>query len=90
VRDDPHRASRGRQIAPGRQLAEDNGSGGPPWQRSFRWAREPHAAIGKKEEHPAEAGGYVEELLNHRPINDDERNQLRDRYQWEVVGPNPF
>ena len=32
---------------------------------------------------PAAAGGYVEELLNHRPINDDERNQLRDRYHWE-------
>jgi hypothetical protein len=28
--------------------------------------------------------------LNHRPINDDERNQLRDRYHWEVVGPNPL
>ena len=32
----------------------------------------------------------VEELLNHRPINDDERNLLRDRYHWEVVGPNPL
>ena len=39
---------------------------------------------------PAAAGGYVEELLNHRPINDDERKQLRDRYHWEVVGPNPL
>src|SRR5437660_10374251 len=39
---------------------------------------------------PAAAGGYVEELLNHRPINDDERNQLRERYHWEVVGPNPL
>jgi ribosomal-protein-alanine N-acetyltransferase len=39
---------------------------------------------------PAAAGGYVEELLNHRPTNDDERNQLRDRYHWEVVGPNPL
>ena len=39
---------------------------------------------------PAAAGGYVEELSNHRPINDDERNQLRDRYHWEVVGPNPL
>jgi quercetin dioxygenase-like cupin family protein len=38
---------------------------------------------------PAAAGGYVEELLN-RPgsINDDERNKLRERYRWEVVGPN--
>ena len=24
-------------------------SGGPPWQRSFRWVREPHPAIGKEE-----------------------------------------
>src|SRR5207253_8229954 len=39
---------------------------------------------------PAAAGGYVEELLNHRPIDDDERKQLRDRYQWEVIGPNPL
>jgi len=39
---------------------------------------------------PAAAGGYVEELSNHRPINDDERKQLRDRYHWEVVGPNPL
>ena len=38
---------------------------------------------------PAVAGGYVEELL-HRPgtINDDERKKLRERYRWEVVGPN--
>ena len=35
-------------------------------------------------------GGYVEELLNHRPTNDDERNQLRKRYRWEIVGPNPL
>jgi len=39
---------------------------------------------------PAAAGGYIEELLNHRPINDVERNQLRDRYHWGVVGPNPL
>jgi hypothetical protein len=40
---------------------------------------------------PAAAGGYVEELL-HRPgpSNDDERNKLRERYRWEVVGPNPL
>jgi hypothetical protein len=38
---------------------------------------------------PAAAGGYVEELLKWPgPINDDERNSLRDRYHWEVVGPN--
>ena len=40
---------------------------------------------------PAAAGGYVEELLNRPgPINDDERNILRERYRWEVVGPNPL
>ena len=39
---------------------------------------------------PAAAGGYVVEFLNHRPTNDDERKQLRDRYHWEVVGPNPL
>ncbi len=39
----------------------------------------------------ASAGGYVEELLK-RPgsMNEDERNELRERYRWEVVGPNPL
>lgn len=40
---------------------------------------------------PAAAGGYIEELSNHpESINDDERNKLRERYHWEVVGPNPL
>ncbi|PYN78279.1 MAG: hypothetical protein DMD97_06510 [Candidatus Rokuibacteriota bacterium] len=41
---------------------------------------------------PAAAGGYVEELLKRPagPINDDERDKLRERYRWEVVGPNPL
>lgn len=40
---------------------------------------------------PAAAGGYVEELLNRpRPMNDDQRQELRERYQWEIVGPNPL
>jgi quercetin dioxygenase-like cupin family protein len=40
---------------------------------------------------PAAAGGYVEELLNcPGPLNDDERRKLRERYRWEVVGPNPL
>ena len=40
---------------------------------------------------PATAGGYVEELLHRTgPMNDDERKQLRERYRWEVVGPNPL
>ena len=41
---------------------------------------------------PAAAGGYVEELLE-RPtatMNDDERKELRERYRWEIVGPNPL
>jgi hypothetical protein len=34
---------------------------------------------------------YVEELLKRPgPMNDDERNELRERYRWEVVGPNPL
>jgi len=24
------------------------------------------------------------------PTNDEERNKLRERYRWEVVGPNPL
>jgi quercetin dioxygenase-like cupin family protein len=41
---------------------------------------------------PAAAGGYVEELLEHpaAATNDDERDKLRERYRWEVVGPNPL
>ncbi len=40
---------------------------------------------------PAAAGGYVEELLDRPgPMNDEERKELRDRYHWEIVGPNPL
>ena len=40
---------------------------------------------------PAAAGGYVEELLHRsRPLTDDERQTLRERYRWELVGPNPL
>ncbi len=41
---------------------------------------------------PAAAGGYVEELLK-RPtasMTDDEKKELRERYHWELVGPNPL
>jgi len=41
---------------------------------------------------PAAAGGYVEELMHRAgaPMNDDERRELRERYRWEIVGPNPL
>ena len=40
---------------------------------------------------PASAGDYVEALLERpAPLNDDERTKLRERYHWEVVGPNPL
>jgi quercetin dioxygenase-like cupin family protein len=41
---------------------------------------------------PASAGGYVEELLEHpvHGMSDEERLKLRERYNWEVVGPNPL
>jgi hypothetical protein len=41
---------------------------------------------------PTAAGGYVEEFLRRPggPINDDERNKLRERFRWEVVGANPL
>lgn len=41
---------------------------------------------------PAGAGGYIEELLKHPPgsLSDAERKALLERYQWEVVGPNPL
>jgi quercetin dioxygenase-like cupin family protein len=41
---------------------------------------------------PASAGGYVEELLTRPPgsMDDAERKALRERYRWEIVGPNPL
>ena len=41
---------------------------------------------------PAAAGGYVEELLRRAPgpMSDAERKELRERYRWEIVGPNPL
>jgi quercetin dioxygenase-like cupin family protein len=39
---------------------------------------------------PAAAGGFIEELSEGRPRDDDERAQLYERYRWEVVGPNPL
>ena len=41
---------------------------------------------------PAAAGGYVEELLE-RPtasMTDNEIKELRERYRWDIVGPNPL
>lgn len=40
---------------------------------------------------PAAAGGYVEELMHRRgSLSDEEREKLRERYRWEVLGPNPL
>ena len=41
---------------------------------------------------PASAGGYIEEMSKNPAgsISDDERNKLRERHHWEVVGPNPL
>jgi quercetin dioxygenase-like cupin family protein len=39
---------------------------------------------------PAKAGGYIEALSDHRPANDDEREQLLQRHRWQVIGPNPL
>lgn len=41
---------------------------------------------------PAAAGGYIEELLERvaDPFDENERNELRRRHRWEVVGPNPL
>ena len=41
---------------------------------------------------PAGAGGYFEQLAAHGAgsIDEDERNALRKRYHWEIVGPNPL
>jgi quercetin dioxygenase-like cupin family protein len=39
---------------------------------------------------PAAAGGLIEELSEHRPVNADEHDKLFQRHRWEVVGPNPL
>ena len=41
---------------------------------------------------PAAAGGYVEKLLNRPsgPMDDGAHKKLRERYRWEIVGPNPL
>jgi quercetin dioxygenase-like cupin family protein len=39
---------------------------------------------------PAAAGGYIEELTEGRPTTDAERDQLCERYRWEILGPNPL
>jgi mannose-6-phosphate isomerase-like protein (cupin superfamily) len=40
---------------------------------------------------PAAAGGYVEELSRRAGTLDDaQRKALRERYRWEVLGPNPL
>jgi len=41
---------------------------------------------------PADAGGYVEELANRAagPIDEAGRDAIRERYRWQVLGPNPL
>lgn len=41
---------------------------------------------------PASAGGYMEELSERPPgpVSDQERDSLRRRHRWEVLGPNPL
>ena len=41
---------------------------------------------------PAAAGGYIEALLERPagPMSDDDATKLRERYHWEVLGPNPL
>jgi uncharacterized cupin superfamily protein len=39
---------------------------------------------------PAAAGGYIEAMLEKPDLNDAEKEMLRRRYRWEVLGPNPL
>ena len=41
---------------------------------------------------PAAAGGYIEEMLKRSGgvMSDHDREELRERYRWEIVGPNPL
>ena len=39
---------------------------------------------------PADAGGLIEELGEHRPVNEVEHDRLFQRHRWEVIGANPL
>ncbi len=41
---------------------------------------------------PAGAGGYMEESFERADggLSDAERNEMRARYRWKVLGPNPL
>jgi quercetin dioxygenase-like cupin family protein len=39
---------------------------------------------------PAAAGGLIEALSEHRPVDADEHDKLFERYRWQVIGPNPL
>ena len=39
---------------------------------------------------PAAAGGFIEELAEGRPTNDEERAKRFERHGWKVLGPNPL
>jgi quercetin dioxygenase-like cupin family protein len=41
---------------------------------------------------PATAGGYIEEMLKRSgaATSDHDREEMRERYHWEIVGPNPL
>ena len=39
---------------------------------------------------PAAAGGFIKELVEHRPQTPEETQALADRHHWEILGPNPL
>jgi hypothetical protein len=55
-------------------------------------AQAPKPAASCSSTPPTRAGRYVEDLLKNPPgpMSDDERKKVRERYNWEVVGPNPL
>jgi uncharacterized cupin superfamily protein len=39
---------------------------------------------------PAGAGRYIEDTAERPTLNDAEKAALRERYNWELIGPNPL
>jgi mannose-6-phosphate isomerase-like protein (cupin superfamily) len=39
---------------------------------------------------PAGAGRYIEDTAERPNLNDAEKAVLRERYNWELIGPNPL
>jgi quercetin dioxygenase-like cupin family protein len=79
------------------KIGEDVTSGGPG-TCAFMPRNVPHAWKNTGSETarvlflytPGNAGRLIEELSEHRAMDDDERAAFFERHHWKVIGPNPL